>query len=194
MKIFKKLDEITVYLFYKIIETSDYSYLIKNRKKFKAEAESMQNELGRYFMDIIADYSVKTQNFKIFNDFKMQLYIKTIEFEYSLIKSILDLYEKNEDIEILYILDDIGFNFKECKNLESEIKKAISKCLSLKNKINISIIKQNQSNKKTDEKKEYNLDLIAFNLERALDLKYSINVKKTTMIRWINLINLSKKK
>ena len=34
IKIYDSLDSITVYLFFKILDTEDYSYLIKKREKF----------------------------------------------------------------------------------------------------------------------------------------------------------------
>lgn len=195
MKIYDTLDSITVYLFFKILDTEDYSYLIKKREKFVDKISELKIiELQNVFKNIITEYSLKTNNFKLFNDIKKKIYISKLEYEFSLLSSIIKIFEKYEEIEVLFVLDDIGYDFKNCNNIEKEVNKVVKKCKALKNKININKIKYNNSNKKSSkEKQDYNIDSIALSLERALDLKYKLDVKETTMLRWINLIDLSKK-
>lgn len=195
MKIYDTLDSITVYLFFKILDTEDYSYLIKKREKFVDKISELKKiELQNVFKNIITEYSLNTNNFKLFNDIKKKIYISKLEYEFNLLSSIIKIFEKYEEIEVLFVLDDIGYDFKNCDNIEKEVNKVVKKCKSLKNKININKIKYNNSNKQNaDSKKEnYNIDSIALSLERALDLKYKLDVKETTMLRWVNLIALSK--
>ena len=195
MRIHETLDSITVYLFFKILDTEDYSYLIKKREKFVDKISELKKiELQNVFKNIITEYSLNTNNFKLFNDIKKKIYISKLEYEFNLLSAIIKIFEKYEEIEVLFVLDDIGYDFKNCDNIEKEVSKVIKKCKSLKNKININKIKYNNSNKtnSSSKKENYNIDSIALSLERALDLKYKLDVKETTMLRWVNLIALSK--
>lgn len=195
MQIYSKLNEITVYIFFEILKTEDYSLLIKNKKqRSKKLTETKIFELSEIYKNIIYEYSLKTNNFKIINNMKKRFLISKLEYEYEILKGVLDLFEKFEEIEVLFVLRSLGYDFINCKSVDEEVNKVIKRTKALKNQISINKIKYEQQNKKTDEgEKDYDLDLIALNLEKSLDLKYKINIKKTTMLRWINMIMLSKK-
>lgn len=192
MQIYRSIEDITVYIFFEILKTSNYRLLILDKKLDLITDEELQD----IFKNIIYEYSSKTHNFKIQSDFKKKLLISTMEIEYDILAGILNIFSETEAIEVLFILDDLGFNFKNCDSIDFELKKVIAKVKGLKNKINIYKIRYNKSNQgsKSDKDNDYNLDKVAFELERALDLKYKLDVKETTMIRWINMLNQSKKK
>jgi hypothetical protein len=201
MKIYDSLATITVYIFFEILDTEDYTYLIKKREKFIDKenpdiiniSEVKKLELQNVFKNIVSEHAQKTHNFKLFNDIKKKIYISRLEYEFDLISAIVKIFENYEEIEVLFVLDSIGFNFENSDSIESELKKAIIHCKALKNKININKIKYNKANKKSDEDKDYNIDAVALSLERALDMNYKLDIRKLSMLRWVNLINLSKK-
>jgi hypothetical protein len=189
MKIYDSLSTITVYIFFKILETEDYTYLIKKREKFLSKLSEVKKlKLQEVFKNIISEHAYKTNNFKLFNDIK-----KKLEYEFDLINAVIKIFEKYEEVEVLWVLDDMGFNFKNCDSIINELNKAIMRCKALKNKININKIKYNKANKKSSEEPDYNMDAVALSLERALDMNYRLDIKKLSMLRWVNLINLSKK-
>ena len=195
MQIYSKLNEITVYIFFEIIKTDNYKLLIKSRKERSKEiTENKLFELEGIFKDIIHEYSIKTQNFKIINNIKKRFIITKLESEREILKSVLDLFNKFEEIEVLFVLRSLGYDFINCDSIDDEVNKVIKRIKSLNNQISINKLRYENQNKKTDEgEKDYDLDLVALNLEKSLDLKYRIDIKKTTMLRWCNMIMLSKK-
>jgi len=192
MKIYNSLDKISVYLFFKLIETNDYSLLIKNKKQRKKVSLKDRDILNEAFKELVHEYCVATNNFKIIGDIKKKIYISKLEYKYFLLSKILAIFEKHEEIEVLFVLDGLGYNFKDSDNIDLEMKKLINNFKHLKNKINITKLKYNKESEKSDNK-NFDLDSIALSLERALDLKYNIDVKTTSMRRWINLNNLANK-
>lgn len=194
MKIYKNLDEITVYVFFEIIKTNNYSLLIKSKKNRKNLSDKKLIELEEIFKNIIYEYSIKTNNFKVLSNLKKRFLISKMENEYNLLNQILSIFEKYEEIEVLFVLKPLGYDFVKCDSIDKELNKVIKRIKSLRNQINISKIKYEKQNKKTNEdNSDYDLDLMSLNLERNLDLKYKLDIKKTSMKRWINMISLSKK-
>jgi hypothetical protein len=194
MQIYRSIEDITVYIFFEILKTDNYRLLIVDDKSTDKITDT---ELQDIFKNIIYEYSSKTNNFKISSDFKKKIIISLLENEYDILSGVLKIFNDTEAIEVLFILDDLGYNFKNCDSLDLELKKVIAKVKGLKNKINIYKIrynKANKNNKTNNNDTDYNLDSIAFSLERALDLKYKLDIRETTMIRWINMTNQSKKK
>ena len=91
MQTYESLEDITVYIFFKILETEDYTLMIKDEKINKEKLTEFDIfELEEGFKKIIYEYSAATQNFKILSNMKKRVLIKRLEIEYNVLKSVLD--------------------------------------------------------------------------------------------------------
>ena len=137
MKIHESCSTLSIYSFYKIIESNDYRYLIVG---FEDESEIVLDslkiiEFSEVFKKIINEYSELTCNTEVIRNYKLQLLIAKLEFKYNVSLMALDSYMETKDLGVLSIIDeynDLKINYN--KDFTKEILLLISKLKSLKNK------------------------------------------------------------
>lgn len=175
--------------FFGFLLEKDFKYLLIKKKKVNLKD---QFDLEQAFLKIFHEYCFLTGDTTLLNQYKKEIYITALSTKIDFIVKILDLFNNYGNPEVLVLLQEFNIKIDLEKEIEPQIKKVISKVKGLKNKKNIFILKN--KNEKDKDNKKFNLEKEALNMEIALDLKYAIDVKTTSMKRWIAIINLIKSK
>ena len=127
-----------------------------------------------------------------------ELYIKEKEAEYKFVNNCIELFSKTLDPAFIVILNDTfpAYKINVEKDINNEIKRIVTKLKYLRNKINIKKVEFSKRYKvnEVDSKKELDADSEALHLEKALDLKYPIDVDKTSLSKFCKMITLARKK
>lgn len=201
MKYFKTINEIDVYTFFKIIDNTNPQFLLKkyNDEKAKKLTDNQKAILNETFNKILLEFNAKNVTSKSLRSIKAKAMIDYMESRYDVTTSILNLYESTNEVVVLFALKELGWGFDSEGNIDKQLNSITKKMVGLKMQIKIRKVRyDSEFNKlkknKDDEDKKW-LDIIdreALYLERTLDLKHSINVNKTKLIRWCNLLALAK--
>ena len=202
IKYYKSINEIPVYIFYKIIQEKNYKFLVKKYEDKQQEiSEKLNQKLKLIFTEILNRYNAVNADSKTIKSMKAKSKISIMELEYKIISEALKNYSKTEAIEFLFLLNDVGgiFSFNSNIKVEPQIEKALKSLKSLKMKIKIAKISYSKLYKlevDEEDKTDYisELEKRAINIERVLELKYQIDTKKTSLLRWCNLIKLMQEK
>jgi len=201
LKIYKSAREIPVYIFYKILQTKNLKFLIKKYNEEKKIDDKIDNYLSQIFSSILNKYNSLSSDSKNIKSMKAKIRIELMEAEYNVVISALKFYKDTEDINFLFLLNEVGgvFRFNSDKKIDHQVNKALASLKGLKMKIKIAKIDYSKKYKlNLDDKKEIdylsNLESTAINMERALDMKYPINTMKTSLLRWCSLHKLTKDK
>lgn len=192
MKYYKTIHEITVSAFFKVMDTDDYSFMLK-KKNNVVPNEKQIKILETTYAQILDEYNTRLSNKKDVRMAKEQVVIKRMNFKFITATELLELYSRFADEEILGLINELGFFIDIEGNIDKQILSLTKKLTGLKNKIKI---KQSEFAKKykiettEDEKPKVihsdNLDEQATRIELFLELKYQIDVNKTKLIRWCN--------
>ena len=203
IKYYKTINEIPVYTFFKVVQEKDYNYLIK---KYDPEDNLKINDnfktiLKETFNKILERYNAINADAKTIKSLKAKSNISIMELEYEIVSESLKNYNLTESIEFLFVLNEVGgrFKFDPEKNITPQVNKALKNLKSFKMKIKIAKINysnQYNLNVENNEKIDYlnELEKKAINIERILELKYSIDTQKTSLIKWCNLIKITQEK
>ena len=196
MNIHKSCDSLSIWSFYKIIETENLAYLIKG---YNLDNEiTLKNKdkevLINCWNDIVTEYGMLTVNSDIIKNYKLQLLISALEFEHSVSINILNKFSELESTDILLLLNEFGYDIDIEKDLAPQLTSVVSKLKSLKNRIKIHKINYSKKYQKNVKKVEVNLDREALMLEMNLKISHGINVRKTTVERWLNMVELNNEK
>jgi len=196
MKIHKTCDSLSIFSFEEILKTKDYRHLFINYKKYRDIElnEEQKIDFEKVFIGIFYEYSELTFNKKILKNYKMQIEIELLEYRYSTTVRILQLYAEYGNIEVLGLLPDLDWSLNIEKEIEPQIVVIQRKLKFVKNKIKIQKIKYSDLYKDTSEKAVRNINKEALVLELNLGLNRSINPKLTSVVEWVNLINLNNEK
>lgn len=184
----KTCSTLSIYAFYKLVETQDLKWLIKDYDDEEVKITPFEtNLLVKASDEIMNEYGGLTVNNKVISTYKRQILISYLEYKYQICEDIVSLYEQCEREEVLDLLD--AFNVKT-RNLD-EIKKKINSW-----KMQSNIQKANNKQKNTEISKDIvrNLDKEAMMLELNLKLGYNLDVKKISVTRWVNMLKLSEEK
>lgn len=206
IKYYKSIEDISVYVFYKIIHTKNINFLIENYEQlstnpnFKVDA-LLKEKLNESFSEIIEKYNSLTSTNKTIKSIKSQANIDIMVSIYDLAMFCLKNYENTKNIEFLFVLNDLEYRFifDSSKNIEKQINSNLKVLKALKMKIKIAKIKHSKlyiSNSDENKKIDYLKDLEkqAINIERFLDLNYQIKTKEISLHRWCILNELVKEK
>lgn len=206
IKYYKSIEDISVYVFYKIIHTKNINFLIKNYEQLSTEPNFkidvfLKEKLNESFSEIIEKYNSLTSTNKTIKSIKSQANIDIMVSIYNLAMFCLKNYENTKNIEFLFVLNDLEYKFifDSSKNIEKQISLNLKVLKALKMKIKIAKIKYSKlyiSNSDENKKIDYLKDLEkqAINIERFLDLKYQIKTKEISLQRWCILNELVKEK
>lgn len=182
-----------------IILNNDFRYLIKgynSNKEKDYKGLEHHPSLKKVFDDIAKEHKVYISGAADFVREKALFEIEEMSLRYKLIVRVLTLYNDTEDVEVLGILSDLGMNYNEFEPVGSQLDNIQNELKTLRNALNIKELKFKKRYLKEDEepieKSNENiiedLDAKALSLETNLELGYKINIKKTSIIRWENLI------
>lgn len=200
MYIYKSCDTLPIYFFYKIINTDNYKFLVKdysidNEIKITEEQES---ELYLIFKKIIYEYSELTSSRRIKLRYEKEIKIVEMEYEYDYCINAIQLYKKYGFFEVLVLLNDYGHNITGDKDIFKQLEVVNNKLKGLVNRIKIAKIsferKYNKDKEKINDKNfNFKLEKEAAQLQINLDTSF-IDTKKTSVSRWIVLIEINKEK
>jgi hypothetical protein len=192
----KSCDTLPIYNFYKVVDTMDLNYLAIGYNDLNELNVKIDKELAtKNWNAILSEYSELTANREVLANYEKQIEILYLE---TIIKSgekILENYEEYGDIEILLLLNDFDYSFDEHKNIENQINMVIRKIKGYRNKVRI--LKSNYEQrfrKKDNEAKESNLTKDALSLELSLDIGREIDIRTTSVSKWIYMFDLVKEK
>lgn len=200
MEFYKSCRTLSIYNFDKIIETNNFCFLIKGYDEYSNEIDRLcigeEIIAKEIFKDILYEYSELTFNRDVLQNFNSQIYIEQDEFRLNAIKEVLRIYAINEDLEVLCILNNLGFNINIEGNIEEQIKSIITTVKRLNTKVNILKLKHSEKfNKKTNEDTEHktSLESQCVHLEISLKLSYQIDTKITSVSKWISMFDAADK-
>ncbi len=198
---------ISVYSFYKASLYQDFRYLIKGYDEDIDKSEYSEYradmKLKKLMEDILEEYSVLIRDKKSLRLRKMEWELIYLVGQHQLILKVLKIFTDSKINEVLEILNDLEIPFDINKPIGKQIDSAIMFSKRLKNKINIkrinfkrlSGVKDGDNEKQTDPDDVINsLDKTALSLETNLELGYQLDIKKTNMERWENLIEMNRKR
>lgn len=204
--IHKNIRTLSIYNFCMIIKANDFCYLIKNYDddndpdsykgyENNSDLEKIWNNIKDQYDNFIGDKSERKKYLALLEIDKMKATL-------SLINHILDLYELTQDPVILWEINNInGFSFKHYESIGPQLDKLIIKVKHLKNKLNLANIKFEDKFLKNIDKQEESLkniiddiDSTAMVFEIDLNIPYKIDIKQTSVLRWLKLIKLKEQK
>jgi hypothetical protein len=201
MEFYKTCKVLPIFNFREAVNRNDLRYLSKefdelDDEEFKLGVEDTIAARG-IFKEIMYEYSALTANRSIIQSYMSQLKIEEAEFKYMIVEKILKNYEEFGEVEVLEILNGVGFKFDILGDIEKQIVGVLTGLKRLKTKIALFKINHDKKfNKKNRDIKEDftdNLDEEAISLELALKISYSIDTKKTSVSKWINMWKVAEK-
>ena len=204
VKIHKSCSTISVYSFYMTLINNDFRYLIKGYDDQEDNYVIYKQDvaLASIFRSITREYETLIRDRKTLMKAKAFFEIKVLKAKYDLIARILNLYKEVEIIEVLGVLNEIDIPFFSDREVGPQIDMIINKSKGIKNMIKIKEINFNKRYDNDNENSEElisaniikSLDQEALGLETFLELGYKVDIKETTMTRWINMKAMSEAK
>lgn len=209
-KTYTDCSDTPIYNFMMYAHTSDYKYLISNLKKLSETAvkdylERNAQGLKKLGGEIEYEYRGLVFNAREFNKQRDIALMMALEVQHNAIVKTVDLYLKTKEIKILDLLNKLDVTFDKNNPIEPQLKKAKAMVQSLRNQIGIKtasfkakykiddtqLAEQKQSQFEDIEKA---LDSQALSMEANLETGYRINIKKTSVLRWVNLLEANERK
>lgn len=194
IKYHKSCSTLPIYNFYKILDDGDLRFLIVGYSEFEADGVKVTAEAESALNIIIEEYSLLTANNEVNVSIGLQILVTEQEFERDTLVQILDIFKEFEDFDVLSLAYEFGFDIKFDEDLEPQIEKIIKRIKALNNKIRINKSKYATRFKKATEEIKRNLDKEALMLEMNLKLGREINTRTTSVLKWINMLQISRDK
>jgi len=205
MLIKKDVNSVSIYDFCMISKNKDFRYLIRN---FNEDDEDSyleyrhDSDLMTIYAELVKEHKVLTDDIKSLRRSKADFEISELKLRYSIASRLLDIYNESSEIEVLECFPDLGYAFNKFELVGPQLDSILKALIGLKNTIKIKEVnfkhKYKISDEEEDDDESYDLikdlDAKALSLEAELELGYKINVKKTSILRWTNLINRSELK
>lgn len=198
-------NKVTVYNYYKSIESNDKRYLIKNfYKKYVSKnielelTEDQIKKLDLAFDKVTSEYEKLNVNKLSIQKKKAEIEIAVLAYRHEIITRVIDIYKETSFIGVFDVLNEIEINFDKEADVNKEVKKLISKCKHIRNSIKIKKI--NYSKKFNNESEDRKSSLLKDISKRAmyislnLEMKSTINIEKTTLFDWVNLNEMNEAK
>lgn len=199
MKIYEKLDEIPVFNFFKIFNNveKNINYIYKKSKGEKLLPKSI---LFDTFDKLQNDYLALTFTKSNLQDEKLKAKVTYLTGKINIIELVLDSFLKTHDENIFLLLNEFREFKLELPITTDDVKEIQKQKTYITNKINLSLAKFKLKHKAQLENEikgedlEKDLDKQALSLESYLELGYNLNIKKISMLRWINLRSMAEEK
>jgi len=206
MTYYQSCSTIPIYNFTLLLATKKLTYLIEDfEKKTNAELEILgfkhKRKLKLAFENIFSEYEKVIFDKAELKKTKLEAEIIYLAGKVDIAQKIFNLYEEYGYVEHLSLLNDIGIKFSSDIDISPQITRIKSNISGLKNKLNIKTIRfekkynvELDNNNNDDEPITIltKLDKKALILSKNLELGYSINVKKCSVITWNNYEKLDK--
>jgi len=196
IKLHKSCDTLPIYNFYKIVDTADLRYLVVGYDDFdEVKYELKSDECNINWSKILTEYGELTSSRNVLLNYEKQIEIKYLETRISSGEKILDIYAEFGDLEVLALLKEFDFSFDEKRDVENQINMAVRRIKGLRNKVRI--LKANyilRFGKKQKEEIKTNLVKSALSLELSLDIGREINVRTTSVSKWVYMVDISNNK
>jgi hypothetical protein len=200
IQVHKSCETLPIYSYMKILETYDYRYLIKgyfgeDENQYKDLKDSI--EYAEIFEKIVKENILLTSSDKEIKNYKLQLQVLELEYKYDTTTSLLNLYNSTGSLEVLFVLEDLGWKINRDLPYGPQIEKITKDCIGLKNKIKIQKVNYTNKYKRKEEAgklKKSSLVKQALYLENNLELGYHLNVRECSVETWQNLQMLAKEK
>jgi hypothetical protein len=145
MEFFKTCKVLPIYNFNQVLLSNDLRFLTKEYDEFEGDDFKLGVEdtiaARGIFKEIMYEYSALTANRNIIQNYMSRLKIEEAEFKYMIVEKILKNFEEFEEVEVLDILNGVGFKFDINGDIEAQIVKTIT-CLK-RLKTQIAILKIN---------------------------------------------------
>lgn len=190
----KSCSTLPIYNFYKILDTSDLRFLIVGYSELNDSNVKITNDAKKLLDSIIEEYLELTNNNEVILGLRLRMLIDEQEFERNILVKILDIYNDFKISDVLLLLNEFGFNIKIDEDLDVQIIEVTQRIKGLDNKIKINNIKYNARFKKDENKNKMNLEKEALILEMNLNLGREIDVYTTSVLKWINMLQISSSK
>lgn len=183
---YKSLESVYMYNYYKVEETGDLRYLYKlddyddlpelETEHLKEVWESMQMEAQQIAVD---------NNPRLRNIFELQAKIVRKKADFDLIQILLPRLWDSKNDEFVQALSDLGYRINPKRDYHMEIKRISKQSQNLKTKIKQWEDEYNELTK--SDGKTVSIHTEINNIERYLNSIGSIDIRKTTMIKWLTL-------
>lgn len=193
IKYYKTCSTLPIFNFYKIID-GDLRFLVIDSSELNVDEVIVTSEFTDIFNVIFEEYSELTRNKEVTVSLNLQLLVSEQEFERDILQRTLTLFNETSDLKILSILSDFGFNIDESKDFDAFLNNVISRVKGLNNKIRINKVKYAKRFKQETKNVKRNLDKESLMLEMSLELGREIDTHKTSVSKWVNMIEVSKEK
>lgn len=200
IKLYRSCNTLPIARFFRVFDTDDLRNLIVDFDAENPEGKLTNSEIIEYqliFDDIYYDYCDLSQNHKLKSNLKKRILITQWSFLYTMINSLLNLYEEHKKDSILLLIneiEDVKYQIDFKKPIDPQVKELVRKMKGLKTKIKIFKIKIAESMKREKKSVKMDLDRDALYLERNLELKRSIDPETTSISKWVRMIQMSKQK
>jgi len=206
MKLYESCSEIPILYFSYITTNHKTEYIIKDFEKLdeiktQKFLENNQLLIEDAIENLINEYEVIVFNEKQLKQYKEEAEIKVLQATFEIAILTLNSWDTYKNIEVLYILNDLGFNFDDKKDIQKQVDSFKIKARNMQNKINIKnvwykkkydlTLEQSKSVKSEKIGIFKNLDSQALSLETNLELGYKINIKECSVVRWHNYMSLN---
>lgn len=207
VKTYKSCSDIPIYNFMLILKSSRFDLMISNADQLS------DDEVGLY---IVKKFEWLKSTFKkIEEEYKSLIFekreldrnkeivaMKSLETKHNLIIKVVSIYLDSREVEVLEILNDLDVGFDKDKDIIPQLQKAKNAAKGLRNKINIKQaafkakyrIDEDAEYENTESDIEKFLDSQALSMESNLETGYRIDIKKTSVLRWVNLMERNRYK
>lgn len=195
MKIFKTCRTLSLFLFYEILDTKDYKYLIEDyegveiNEELKAKLDSIWNELFKEYITLKDDKEIRLS-------FKQLAIIDKLEKKLVICKSLIEglIYQSTVKGQIKYIkeLSAWGYPIDRNKSLKDEIDRVIRNLKTLQSSIKIKRVAFEKIHKKELTQEKINLDKEIVAVEQTLGGGKNIDAEKTMLSKWIEYVRKAK--
>jgi len=210
IKTYKDCSEMPIFNFMMYISNFNLKWLISNiNKHTDKEITSFifenKPDLEIRIYEIEEEYKSLTFNKKELVKQKKLAKMMFLEMQYNAIIKVIDVYLSTQDVKVLKILNELNFKIDIDKPIEPQLEKAIRRSHGIQNKLNIQMANFKTMYKMTDKDikdqqqptragVEKSLDSQALVLEQNLETGYRIDIKKTRVLRWTNLMESNERK
>jgi len=195
IKYHKTCSTLPIYNFHKIIDENNLLFLVKGySEEDEDEKPQLTEEAKLIFQNIIQEYSEITSSKEALLGVSLQIDITALVYERDLFKKVMDLFHETRDFSIISTLSELGFSIEPIENAEDLLKRLISHIKGLNNKIRIKKNNYAKRFEKNVEKIKNDLDKEALMLELNLSLGREIDVHKTSVVKWVKMIDLSRER
>lgn len=200
MEFHKTCRTLSIFAFNEVIKTDDFRYLLKDfddmyEDDFKLGLDDVVEARG-IFKEILYEYAALTANRQLLMKYNSEFNIKKEEFRYNIAENVLKNFVDYGDKSVLALLNTLEIPFDIEGDIEAQLVKTTRFMRAFGTRIKIMKIKHDEKfnrniNKRIKDEVVDNLDEEATMLEVSLKLSYSIDTRKVSVKKWIDMWNVA---